>query len=70
MAKRKILVSNEQVKETRLINSLNSNLLKKEDEKTSQAVSDCQFTVKFYKDKQYESLEQLDGNYDKKHKDK
>ena len=41
-------------------------LLKKEDEKTSQAVSDCQFTVKFYKDKQYESLEQLDGNYDKK----
>ena len=35
MAKRKILVSNEQVKETRLINSLNSNLLKKEDEKTN-----------------------------------
>ena len=35
MAKRKILVSDEQVKETRLINSLNSNLLKKEDEKTN-----------------------------------
>ena len=35
MAKRKILVSNEQVNETRLINSLNSNLLKKEDEKTN-----------------------------------
>ena len=35
MAKRKILVSNEQVKEARLINSLNSNLLKKEDEKTN-----------------------------------
>ena len=35
MAKRKIPVSNEQVKETRLINSLNSNLLKKEDEKTN-----------------------------------
>ena len=35
MAKRKILVSNEQVKETKLINSLNSNLLKKEDEKTN-----------------------------------
>ena len=35
MAKRKILVSNEQVKETRLINSLNSNFLKKEDEKTN-----------------------------------
>lgn len=35
MAKRKILVSNEQVKETRLINSLNSNLLKKEGEKTN-----------------------------------
>ena len=35
MAKRKILVSDEQVNETRLINSLNSNLLKKEDEKTN-----------------------------------
>lgn len=35
MAKRKILVSNEQAKETKLINSLNSNLLKKEDEKTN-----------------------------------
>lgn len=35
MAKRKIFVSDEQVKETRLINSLNSNLLKKEDEKTN-----------------------------------
>ena len=32
MAKRKILVSDEQVNETRLINSLNSKLLKKEDE--------------------------------------
>lgn len=35
MAKRKILVSNEQAKETKLINSLNSNILKKEDEKTN-----------------------------------
>ena len=35
MAKRKILVSDKQVNETRLINSLNSNLLKKEDEKTN-----------------------------------
>lgn len=35
MAKRKILVSNEQDKETKLINSLNSNILKKEDEKTN-----------------------------------
>lgn len=35
MAKRKILVSNEQAKETKLINSLNSNLLKKENEKTN-----------------------------------
>ena len=35
MAKRKILVSDEQVNETRLINSLNSNLLKKEDEKAN-----------------------------------
>lgn len=35
MAKRKILVSDEQVNETRLINSLNSNLLKKEGEKTN-----------------------------------
>ena len=35
MAKRKILVSNEQVNETKLINSLNSNLLKKEGEKTN-----------------------------------
>ena len=35
MAKRNILVADEQVNETRLINSLNSNLLKKEDEKTN-----------------------------------
>ncbi len=35
MAKRKIPVSNNQVNETKLINSLNSNLLKKEDEKTN-----------------------------------
>ena len=35
MTKRKILVSNEQVNETRLINSLNSNLLKKEDKNTN-----------------------------------
>ena len=31
MAKRKIPVSNNQANETKLINSLNSNLLKKED---------------------------------------
>ena len=35
MAKRKIPVSNNQVNETKLINSLNSNLLKKEDENTN-----------------------------------